>query len=554
MLRALAIRKVVIADAVDLEFGPGLNVLTGETGAGKSILLDSLGLALGARADARLARAGGETASVTAEFELDASHPIWAVLREAELPEDEGRLILRRTVAPDGRSRAFVNDHPATVAILREIGERIAEVHGQFEQHGLLDPGRHAGILDAAGGLAKEARAAASAWGAWSAAREASEASRAEAAAARREEAFLRHGVEELETLAAEPGEEAALADRRAFLMGRGRLAEALETAGDAIRESEAAAAIRKAERALARSAEAAAGAFDDALQALERAGIELDEAERALEAAEAALDADPGALERTEERLFALRDMARKHGVGPDDLPALLERMAASLDLIDRTEDRLGELDRAADAAEAAYAAAAEKLSVGRKRAAAALEAVVAKELPPLKLERAEFAVELTPLDRSAWGPRGRERVRFVARANPGLPFGPIDKIASGGELARFGLALQVVLADGGDVETLVFDEVDSGVGGATAAAVGARLKRLAATVQTLVVTHSPQVAALGVRHFRVEKAEAGGAVTSRVVALDDASRREEVARMLSGAEVTTEARAQAERLLEDA
>lgn len=554
MLRALSIRRIVIVDALDLEFGAGLTTLTGETGAGKSILLDSLGLALGARADAGLAQAGAKAASVIAEFELPADHPVWRRLADAEVDAD-GALLLRRTLGQDGRSRAFINDQPVSVGLLRAVGDDIAEVHGQFEQHGLLNPARHREILDAAGGLAGAVAKTEAAWSAWRAAVDMLEEARARAETAQRDEAFLRHAVEELERLAAEAGEESALADRRAFLLGRGRLSEALAVAVQALEQAEAGSAIRRGERALARVAEAADGRFDAALAALERAGIELDEAERALGDAAQALDADPGALEETENRLFALRDAARKHNVQGDALPDLLEKLSRDLDLIDRAEDRLNELNAAAEAARQAYVDTAGRLSDGRTKAAKRLEKATLKELPPLKLERADFAVETErQADETGWGPTGMDRVRFLARANPGQPFGPMHKVASGGELARFALALRVVLAASGAAGTLVFDEVDAGVGGATAAAVGERLKRLAGGVQALVVTHSPQVAALGDRHYRVEKSEASGRVSSSVTLLEGDARREELARMLSGAAVTAEARAQADRLLEDA
>lgn len=553
MLRALSIRRIVIVDALDLEFGAGLNTLTGETGAGKSILLDSLGLALGARAQAGLVQPGDAPASVAAEFDLPPTHPVWGLLKEAEIAAD-GPLLLRRTLGQDGRSRAFVNDQPVSAGLLRRIGDLAAEVHGQFEQHGLLNPGRHREILDAAGGLAAAAAEVAALWIGLRESQSALDDARARAQTAKRDEDFLRHAVAELETLGAETGEETALADRRAFLMSRSRLAEALQTARQALEQAEAGAALRKGERALARVAEAAEGRFDLALAALERAGIELDEAEQALDAAAQSLDADTGALESAEDRLYELRDIARKHGASPNDLPALLDKFAGDLDLIDRADSRLAELEAAATAARQAYGAAATGLSDRRADAARRLETATLKELPPLRLERADFAVEVERLDEAGWGPTGIDAVRFQARTNPGQPFGALHKVASGGELARFALALRVVLAQTGQAGCLVFDEVDAGVGGATAAAVGERLKRLSADVQTLVVTHSPQVAALGDRHYRVEKTENDGRVASTVTRLEGDARREEIARMLSGAAVTTEARAQADRLLEEA
>lgn len=558
MLRALSIRRIVIVDALDLEFDAGLMTLTGETGAGKSILLDSLGLALGARADAGLVQPGADGASVTATFDLLASHPAWTILADAGVaasPEtDSGLLLLRRAIGADGRSRAFVNDLPVSVALLKAVGDSVAEVHGQFEQHGLLNPARHREILDAAGGLIAAAVRVQGCWAAWRAAAEALADAETRAAAARRDEDFLRHATEELRRLAVEPGEEERLADERAFQMGRGRLIDALNTALKAMQDMNGANALAKSERALARVAEAAEGRFDGALAALERASIEFGEAERALNDAAQALEADSGNQEMTEERLFEIRDMARKHNVPAGALPELLEKLERDLDLIDRADGQIAELKIAAAAAEAEYKKTAETLSKDRRAAAATLAKAAMRELPPLRLERAELVVEVEPLEPSGWGPSGMDRVRFLARANPGQAFGAMHKVASGGELARFALALRVVLAASGSATALVFDEVDAGVGGATAAAVGERLRRLSETVQALVVTHSPQVAALGRRHFRVAKHEVEGRVASTVTELKGEARREEIARMLSGAAVTAEARAQADRLLEEA
>lgn len=553
MLRALSIRRIVIVDALDLEFGDGLSVLTGETGAGKSILLDSLGLALGERADSGLVQSGAADARVAAEFDVPANHPARLILKEAEVEDSDGPIILRRTLGADGRSRAFVNDQPVTATLLRRLGDVLAEVHGQFEQHGLLNPSRHRKILDEAGGLEAKARAVSKLWDALKAATETLDADRKAAADARRDEEFLRHAVAELEKLAPDEDEENSLADRRAFLMSRSRLGEALKTAISAIDGADAAGAIRKGERSLARVAEAAEGRFDDALQALERAGIELDEAQAALSAAGDALDADPAELEAVEERLFELRDIARKHNVAPTALAGLLTKLTEDLEAIDQSESRLAELEAAAKAAREAYKTTAEALSEARTKGARKLEKAAMAELPPLKLEQAALGVDVTRVVEADWGPTGMDRVRFQARANPGQPFGPLHKVASGGELARFALALRVVLAAKGAAGTLVFDEVDSGIGGATAAAVGERLKRLSEGVQVLVVTHSPQVAALGARHFRVEKAEANGRVTTGTRLLEGGARQEEIARMLSGAEVSEEARAQAARLMSE-
>ena len=556
MLRALSIRRIVIVDALDIEFGEGLTVLTGETGAGKSILLDSLGLALGERAESGLVQSGAADASVVAEFDVPSDHPARAMLADAEVEMEEANdpILLRRNLGSDGRSRAFVNDQPVTASLLRRFGDLLAEVHGQFEQHGLLNPGHHRKILDEVGSLAAKVATVSKLWDEFGAAMETLEAGRKAAANARRDEEFLRHAVAELQKLAPNQGEESALADRRAFLMSRSRLGEALKTAISAIDGSDAAGAIRKGERALARVAEAAEGRFDFAMQALERAGIELDEAQSALDAAGDSLDADPVELESVEERLFELRDIARKHNVAPVELADLLTRLTADLDAIEQSDSRLAELEATAKAARIAYINAAVALSENRTKAARRLEKAAMAELPPLKLEQAALEVHVALEEESEWGPSGMDRVRFQARANPGQAFGPLHKVVSGGELARFALALRVVLAAKGAAGTLVFDEVDSGIGGATAAAVGERLKRLSASVQVLVVTHSPQVAALGDRHFRVEKAETDGRVTAGARRLGGPARQEEIARMLSGTEVTEEARAQAARLMDKA
>jgi DNA repair protein RecN (Recombination protein N) len=553
MLRALSIRRIVIVDALDLEFGDGLTVLTGETGAGKSILLDSLGLALGERADSGLVQAGADDARVIAEFDVAPDHPARLILADAEveMEDADAPILVRRTLGRDGRSRAFVNDQPVTAGLLRRLGDVLAEVHGQFEQHGLLNPARHRLILDEAGSLEARVAKTTRLWGALRAATETLEADRKAAEDARRDEEFLRHAVAELEKLAPDQDEENALADRRAFLMSRSRLGEALKTAISAIDRSDAAGAIRKGERSLARVAEAAEGRFDHALQALERAGIELDEAQTALSAACDSLDANPVELETVEERLFELRDVARKHNVAPTGLADLQAKLTADLDAIEQSDSRLAELEATAKAAREAYVAAAEALSDERTKAARKLEKAAMAELPPLKLEQAALGVDVARVEEGEWGPSGMDRVRFQARANPGQPFGPLHKVASGGELARFALALRVVLAAKGAAGTLVFDEVDSGIGGATAAAVGERLNRLSNGVQVLVVTHSPQVAALGARHFRVEKGEHAGRVTTGTRRLEGDARQEEIARMLSGAEVTEEARAQAARLM---
>ncbi len=554
MLTSLAIRDVVLIERLDLAFAPGLTVLTGETGAGKSILLDSLGLALGLRADSGLVRAGQSQASVTAAFSIEPEHPARALLAEQGFAaEDE--LVLRRVVTADGRSRAFVNDQPAGLALLRRLGALLVEVQGQHEQVGLADPAAHAGLLDAAGGLEKPRAAVAEAHRAWREAARALDQAREEIAAAQRDEDFLRHAVAELEDLAPEEGEEDNLAAERQKLQQGERRGEAIAEALAALnpRDRRAAnpnAALRGAIRALERLPAPNTEA-EPALEALGRAIDALAEAETALERLSHDSGPDPRRLEGVEERLFALRAAARKHLVAVVELPSLLATLKARLAALDAGTDRVQAAERAAAATRAAYVSAAEALSDARSAAAQKLEKAIAKELPPLKLDRARLVVEVARKPEAAWGPEGVDRVTFLVSTNPGQAPGALDKVASGGELSRLMLALKVVLARGSPVPTLVFDEVDSGIGGATAAAVGDRLARVAERLQVLVVTHSPQVAARGARHLSVAKQVKGGRAETRVTPLDAAARREEIARMLAGETVTEAARAAADSLL---
>jgi DNA repair protein RecN (Recombination protein N) len=549
MLLALTIRDVVLVDRLDLTFRPGLCVLTGETGAGKSILLDALGLALGRRADPALVRRGAREATVSAEFAVAADHPALAILREAGLDADE-MVLIRRTVAADGRSRAFINDAPASVALLRALGDSLVEIQGQFEQRGLLDPATHRALLDAY--AAAPAAGLAEAWRAWRRAqREAEDAARA-VAASRREEDRLRHEHAELEALAPEPDEEDTLAARRALLQNAERLAETLSAAiGEIDGEGGAGPALARAARRLGRARERAQGILDPALAAVERAAAETAEALAALEAAGRGLDLDPRALEAVEERLFALRALARKHQLPVDRLAELRERIAEQLAGIDRGEEHLAALGEATAAARTRFAAAAETISRARHAAAKRLDAAVKAELAPLRLDKARFRTVLTPLAEEEWGEHGQERIHFEVSTLPGAPFGPLARIASGGELSRFMLALKLVLSGSGSAPTLIFDEVDSGIGGAVAAAVGERLQRLGAALQVLVVTHSPQVAARARHHWRVEKLFAEREAVTRVEELDADTRQEEIARMLSGNIITAEARAAAASLI---
>lgn len=551
MLTSLAIRDIVLIDRLDLDFRAGLSVLTGETGAGKSILLDALGLALGARGDSGLVRHGAEQASVTACFDISDRHPALDVLIEQEM-QAETPLILRRVLTADGRSRAFVNDQPASVGLLRRLGDLLVEIHGQFDDRGLLDPATHRTALDAFGGSAALLRETATAHAGWRQAADALAQARADAAQARTDEAFLRHSVEELDALSPEPGEEERLAEQRSLMMNAEQIAEAMAAALEHLGgDNGAEAGLAGASRQLGRVAGKAGPIFDPALAALDRAAAEAQEAVHLLQSVASELETDPAALTKAEDRLYALRDVARKHGVEVDALAALRDTLAGRLAAIDDSGAHMAALEAAAKAAREAYIAAAGKLSETRHKAAGRLDKAVGAELPPLKLDKARFATRIEPLPEAQWGPQGMDRVAFEVATNPGQAPGPINKIASGGELSRFMLAVKVVLSQVSPVPTLVFDEVDSGVGGATADAVGERLARLGDGLQVLVVTHSPQVAARGGQHLRVEKRAGRDATTTTVVPLNDPDRREEIARMLSGAEITDEARAAANRLM---
>ncbi|SFS12178.1 DNA repair protein RecN [Sphingomonas jatrophae] len=551
MLAQLAIRDVVLIEALELDFAAGLDALTGETGAGKSILLDSLGLALGARADSGLVRSGAAQAVVTATFELSADHPAHAVLAENGLEAEPGEpLIVRRIVKADGGSRAFVNDQPAGVALLRELGAGLVEIHGQHDDRGLVNARGHRALLDAFGRL--DVAAVGAAYRRWAAAEGALAQAREELDAANRDREWLDHAVAELTKLAPEPGEEAALAEERAGMQRGARLAEDIAAVEAEFAGTDGAvAALRKAGRRLERVADDHPR-LADALAALDRAIVEAEDAESALADGAQALRFDPERLDEIETRLFELRGIARKHRVQPDDLAGLAADLAARRDRIEAGEGALAGLTAEAKAARTAYEAAAAGLSDGRREAAARLDAAVAAELAPLKLDAARFRTVVEPLDERQWGAHGRDRVEFEIATNPGAPFAPLAKIASGGELSRFILALKVALAEAGGAGTMIFDEIDRGVGGAVASAIGERLARLAERSQLLVVTHSPQVAARARRHWLIAKAHDGLVTRTSVHALDSTARREEIARMLSGAEVTAEARAQAARLLE--
>jgi DNA repair protein RecN (Recombination protein N) len=547
MLRSLDIRDMAIIDRLALSVQPGLTVLTGETGAGKSILLDALGFALGWRGRGGGVRAGAAQGEVTAEFDLPPGHPAQALLAEAGIPVEDG-LMLRRTASAEGRSAAYVNDRRVSGELLRALADTLVELHGQHDDRGLLNPRGHRALLDAFAGIDAELAATRAAWSGLSAARRARDAARAELAAARAEEDFLRHAVAELDALDPQPEEEAALDARRRLMQAADRTRADIARAQAALSPEGAEGAMIDALRWLEGAAEGVEGRLDEALAALSRALAELGEAQDGVDRCIESLDFDPQELERVTERLFALRALARKHSVQPDALAALAEMLRARLGAVEDGGTRLAALDRVLAEAEADYARAAQALSAARRAAAARLDAAMAGELAPLKLERAVFATALAEADP---GPEGRDAVTFLVSTIAGATPGPLDRIASGGELSRFLLALKVCLSREAPAMTLIFDEIDRGVGGATADAVGRRLAQLAAGGQVLVVTHSPQVAAFGAQHWRIEKQEAEGRTRSRVIPLDAAARVDEIARMLAGDTVTEAARAAARALL---
>ena len=553
MLRTLSIRDVVLMEKLDIDFHSGLCVLTGETGAGNSILLDALGLALGVRADSALVRHGTKQASVAAEFDIDADHPACRVLAEHGLDGFGDTLILRRALGADGRSRAFVNDRPVSVSLLRQAGAALVEIHGQFESQKLLSPAAHRALLDSYGNLDEAADHTVEAYGAWRAATEARAAAEQAWEGARRDEEFLRYAVDEFAALDPQPDEDAALATERAVLMHGEKLLEALNNAVTELGSGQGVeASLRGAARHLEKAAKKAGGRLDGVIATLDRAVIEAAEASAGLERLSGALDLDPRHLEGVEERLFALRALARKHGAEVDDLPATGERLRAQLATLKDGGAAVKRLRRDEAASRDAFIHAAGNLSAQRRETAARLDEAVARELGPLKLGKAVFATRVKPLDEGDWSERGADRVVFEAATNSGTPLGPLNRIASGGELARFALALKVVLAGADPVPTIIFDEVDSGVGGAVAAAVGERLARLAEDFQVVGVTHSPQVAARGVHHWLVSKADAEPGIRTTVDALSKTSRKEEIARMLAGARITDAARAAADSLLQ--
>lgn len=547
MLRGLDIRDMLIIDRLELAFQPGLNVLTGETGAGKSILLDSLGFVLGWRGRAELVRQGAEQGEVTAWFDLSTDHPARAILQDAGL-EVEDELILRRINTRDGRKTAWVNDRRVSGDVLRALSDTLVELHGQHDDRGLLNPRGHRQMLDAFAGAEGEVATTQAAWRALSAARKALAAAEAKVAETRAEEDYLRHAVAELDALSPEAGEEATLDAQRRLMQSAEKIRTDIVRAHEALGLQGAEGLVNDASRWLQGAADKAEGQLDPALTAIEAMMLSLDDAQRAIETCLDALTFDPFALEQAEERLFAIRGLARKHDVLPDDLRGFADDLRGRLAVLDGSSGDLQALAAQVQGAQAAYDAAAANLRAKRQGAARKLDLAMAAELAPLKMERAVFTTEITDADS---GPDGGDAVAFTVATNPGAPTGPINKIASGGELSRFLLALKVCLTQEADGLTMIFDEIDRGVGGATADAVGRRLAELAQGGQVLVVTHSPQVAALGGHHWRVEKHQRADATLSTVVRLDAAARIDEIARMLSGDTVTDAAREAAKALI---
>lgn len=551
MLTRLLVRNVVLINQLDLDFRKGLTVLTGETGAGKSILLDSLGLALGSRANFGLIGTHGDRAEVTACFDMPGGHPVFAQLDEAGI-EIEGEIILRRRLR-DGKSSAFINDQPVSGGLLQQVGDALVEIQGQFEGRGLLDISSHRGLLDRFAGTTPLAEETADAWNQWQAAAQVLKEAEEALEKARAEEDYLRDAVNQLDEINPEEGEEESLSAERTMLANVNRIAEALyEIEQAATADGGAAAMMASAARTADRMAETAGGLLDPVMAALARTEAELEELSNSITTARDRLDGDPNRLTMIEDRLHALRTQARKHQITVDELPRLHQDMRDKLAGLDDQSGGLATLiNRETEAAEH-YRSQAKTLSAKRHEAASRLDKAVMGELPPLKLDRAQFVTVIKTLGETQFGPTGMDQIRFEANTNPGMATAAIDRIASGGELARFLLALKVVLADSSMPMTLIFDEVDSGVGGAVAAAVGNRLAQLGETMQCLVITHSPQVAARGQYHYRIAKAEVDEGMISNAEPLQSDQRVEEISRMLSGSKITPEARAAALRLME--
>lgn len=545
MLAGLTIKNVVLIDHLSIQFDKGLYALTGETGAGKSILLDSLGLALGARSESGLVRKGEDTATVSAEFDVPKSHPAFAFLKEQGIDAD-GQIILRRSVAQDGKSRAFINDHPVSVSLLKQLGEMLVEIHGQFDTQTLLNPRVHRGLLDEYAGVEKDIAALRAIWNEWKYARETLEQRKADMERARSEEAYLRAALEQLDDLSPQAGEEQKLTSLRSRLMKREQYIESYATAQRATEQ--AGVHLNTVWKSLEKGGEGGS----ETAKALDRAMAELQEVAAGVDSLLASLEDSEYSLTEIDDRLFALKAQARKHACSIDELPAKREEIAGLLSGIAGEGNTLAALEKAALKVRKEYESKAQALSSKRTAAGKTLDKLVAKELAPLKLDKARFETHIEKMEEADWGPEGMDRVQFLVATNPGASAGPLNKIASGGEMARFMLALKVVLAETGTAQTLVFDEVDSGIGGATADAVGERLARLSKQRQILVVTHSPQVAARSAHHAIVMKTGKANPTTKILPLSNSNERTEEIARMLSGAEITKEARAQAAKLLE--
>ncbi len=546
MLRGLYIRNMLLIDRLDLEFQLGLNVLTGETGAGKSILLDSLGFVLGWRGRADLVRTGADLGEVTAVFDIADDHPAAAVLAEQDFILEDNELIFRRTNTPDGRKTAFVNDRRVSGDVLRLLSAKLVELHGQHDDQGLLNAKGHRGLLDAFAGV--NLGPVRKAWSQVRGAQKTLDAAVAALEEAKLDTEFLRHAVGELDELAPEPGEDVALDQKRRQMQGAERVREDIAKAGKALGGDAAEGAMMDALRWLETSADNAEGRLEEPIAALSRAASELSDAQRGVDDCLQALNFNPLELEATEERLFAIRDLARKHSVLPDSLAEFVDELRVRLNAIDTGADQIKVLQTALDVAKNEYNTIADKLTAARQKAAVKLDKAMSAELKPLKMERAVFTTDVTDIGACS---EGRDMVAFTVATNPGAPSGPIEKIASGGELSRFLLALKVCLTRQNEGVTLIFDEIDRGVGGATADAVGRRLAALAESAQILVVTHSPQVAAQGAHQWQVSKSVTKGVTLSTVAKLDDVERTTEIARMLAGDVITPEAEAAAKALL---
>jgi DNA repair protein RecN (Recombination protein N) len=554
-LRALTIQNVVLIERLKIDFREGLCALTGETGAGKSILLDSLGLALGARAETRLVRKGTDQAAVIAVFDIAPAHPAFIILKESAAAHiDEGeQLILRRTLGKDGKSRAFINDQAVSAGLLRQIGETLVEIHGQFDTHAMLNPVTHRPLVDEYAGLTQKVVTMQTRWKDLRDTKTALENAQDEAQRLRAEEEYLRHVVDELIKLAPAEGEEAELSKLKIALQNREQIVEALNTAQKHLGgDSSADSMIQKAYRVIGRTEDKIGPRSAEIMEAMDRASAELDSARNIIESMFMDMEEEPYRFEEVDDRLYALRSAARKHDVTVDNLPVKLTELEAQLVHVEAQDDILSDLSAAAQKAETAYETIAREIHDARKACAATLDKDVMTELGPLKLGKARFITQVEEKPREQWNEEGIDQVAFLIATNPGAEPGPLNKIASGGEMARFMLALKVVMAQVGSAGTLIFDEVDTGIGGAVADAVGERLARLASTHQTMVVTHSPQVAARATHHWIVHKSGDDDVRTNITPLEGEPSRREEIARMLSGAHITAEARAAADKLLQ--